>query len=103
MSYLCTTFRSERVLETFEVFLKKDLGKLFGGAEIWKSVTAVCLASVASMAIRQSSLSTFPMLLAGGIVFFLVYGIMLLVLKESIVCEYWNTGKMFIRKFMKKK
>ena len=55
------------------------------------------------MAIRLSSLSTFPMLLAGGIVFFLVYGIMLLVLKESIVCEYWNTGKMFIRKFMKKK
>ena len=25
MSYLCTTFRSERALETFEVFLKKDL------------------------------------------------------------------------------
>ena len=83
--------------------LKKDLGKLFGGAEIWKSITAVCLASVASIAIRRSSLSTFPMLLAGGIVFFLVYGIVLLVLKESIVCEYWNTGKMFICKFMKKK
>jgi len=25
MSYLCTTFRSERVLKTFEVFFEKDL------------------------------------------------------------------------------
>lgn len=98
------TVSAELVVLAYQMcILKKDLGKLFGGAEIWKSVTAVCLASVASMAIRLSSLSTFPMLLAGGIVFFLVYGIMLLVLKESIVCEYWNTGKMFIRKFMKKK
>lgn len=25
MSYLCTTFRSERALKTFEVFFEKDL------------------------------------------------------------------------------
>lgn len=46
------TVSAELVVLAYQMcILKKDLGKLFGGAEIWKSVTAVCLASVASMAI----------------------------------------------------
>lgn len=43
------TVSAELVVLAYQMcILKKDLGKLFGGAEIWKSVTAVCLASVAT-------------------------------------------------------
>ena len=81
--------------------LRKDLGKLFKGIQIWKIITAIGLAVLASLAVRRSSLPVFLSLLAGGIFFFAVYGIVLLILRESVVWEYWNTGKSYINKFLK--
>lgn len=83
--------------------LRKDLGKLFKGIQIWKIITAIGLAALASLAVRRSSIPVFLSLLAGGIFFFAVYGIVLLILRESVVWEYWNTGKSYINKFLKKR
>ena len=98
------TVSAELVALMYQMWvLRKDLGKLFGGVQIWKIIVAVVLSAIAATAVRRSSLSTFFMLLLGGIVFFMVYGIILLILKESVVCEYLNTGKGYVNKILKKK
>ena len=39
--------------------LRKDLGKLFKGIQIWKIITAIGLAALASLAVRRSSILYF--------------------------------------------
>lgn len=96
------TVSAELVVLIYQMcVLREYLGKLFKGAQIWKIITGIGLAALVSSVVRQGSLPVFLSLLAGGIVFFAVYVLILLILRESVVWEYWNTGKSYINKFLK--
>ncbi len=98
------TLAAEAVVLLFQlVVLRKYVRELFGGTEIWKILLAGGMAVVAAVMVNMTiHNNNCGSLILGGILFFGIYGAILLLLREATVWELWNKEKAKILSVIRK-
>lgn len=85
------TLTAEVVVLLYQIVaLKARAGELFCGFAFGKIVTAIGGAALAGMLLQILISDKFLCLVLGGMVFFICYGIVLLMLKEATTLFYWE-------------
>lgn len=93
------------------IYLRKMLAVLMKKLSIRKNIIAAVLASIAVIAVKiplvlpdsASAVRIFINLVITAVVFFGLYGVLLLIQKESFVIELWSTGWDIVKKMRNKR
>lgn len=71
-------------------YMRKEMTPIFRSIKLWKPVVALVLAAIPTFFLRSLSIPDFWLLAVTAVVFFGVYGIALLLCKDSMVTELLN-------------
>ena len=82
------------------VVLRDEVGQMFRKIKVWAVVISAAVAAVASYFVKLAEFGVFIKLLISAIVFFGIYGFVLLILREPLVKEILEqvTGRIFKNK-----
>ena len=93
------TLVAEFVVLIYQIFvLRKKVKEALLGIKYWKIVIALVLGVVSSIWVLYLQLDSFFTLLISGVLFFAVYSISLLILKESMMLEIWGMALGLIKR-----
>lgn len=80
-------------------FLRKKLGEMLSGVQIWKIGAGILCAAIVGLMVRKlTGFGVFMTLVLSACLFFGVYGLVLFALKETFVMSVVETGVGLIRK-----
>ena len=72
------------------IALKNDVTETLKQIHYGRIITALILGTVASLWVKMLGIGSFLTLVISAILFFVVYGVYLLICKEEMVVEIWN-------------
>ena len=77
------------------VYLKKDVKYLYSNQSYFKIIIALAISTVVALAVKHFISGVFIKLVVSAVLFFVVYVVMLYIMKEEVVSE--NLNKIFCK------